>query len=257
MAEFDRLALVYDEAVASFEEEELEAVREALHHSHCQLVLDVGVGTGRISEQLDAHYEMIGIDVSMPMLARARSKGIENLVLADAKYLPFRDKAFDAAILVDVLNCLDNPVTVFAQVSLATDGRIIAIKRKYDRDGSEELDDPKFARLRNRVQGYLSESQTCPRPKSWEKEDSLVDLFPLLERRVVSDRIIVTSAESMISRLEKGAFRFTSDIPADELRYIAEQLRHEMEGTYFQRRRIREMVVWDTRLFQIANLPEY
>ena len=49
----------------------------------------------------------------------------------------------------------------------------------------------------------------------------------------------------MISRFERGAFRFTCDIPQGELKRIARELRIEMNGSYFRRRRIREMVVWD------------
>lgn len=249
MAEFDRLALIYDETVIAFEDEELRAVKDALNYCQCHTVLDLGVGTGRVSKPLsDSGFEMIGVDVSIPMLQMARAKGLQNLILADGKYLPFREKCFDAALLVDVLNCLDDPVTVFTQIIRATNGRVIAIKRKYDRDNEQGYEnDPKFARLRHRVQQFRStKGNAHPKTKSWEREDKIVELFPPMECKIVSDRIIQASAESMISRLERGAFRFTSEIPSEELKQISDELRLEMRGSYFHRRRVREIVVWDS-----------
>ena len=248
MAEFDRLAEVYDETISSFGMEEVRAIVEVLLEHQCQTVLEVGVGTGLVLKPLQDHFfDAIGIDISMPMLLKAKSKGLENLILADAKYLPIRENAFDATILVDVLNCLEDPIAVFDQIEVVTRNRIIAIKRKYERETEHsEMYDPKFARLRERVQRFTSYSVN-EFPKSWQKEDKVMQLFPPLQRFVVSDRIIETSAESMISRFERGAFRFTSHIPEPELKKIADELRVEMRGSYFRRRRIREMVVWNTK----------
>jgi ubiquinone/menaquinone biosynthesis C-methylase UbiE len=249
MAEFDRLAEVYDESVSSFGMQEVEAIVETLRYHECQSVLEIGVGTGLVLKPLqDQLFETVGIDVSMPMILKAKSKGLENLIVADARCLPLRKKIFDAAILVDVLNCLENPITVFSQIEIVTRKRIIAIKRKYERETEHsEIYDPKFARLRERVQRFTSYTVN-DFPKRWEKEDKVIRLFPALQSVVVSDRIIETSAESMITRLERGAFRFTSNIPENELKEIANELRVEMSGSHFRRRRIREMVVWDANL---------
>ncbi len=229
MAEFDKLAEVYDEHISAFEMEEVEAIEDVLKDHDCHSVLDVGVGTGLVSKPLqDQLFETIGIDVSMPMILKAKSKGLKNLIVADARYIPFRNKTFDATILVDVLNCLEDPVAVFGQIEGVTKSRIIAIKRKYNREiERNEMNDPKFARLRERVQRFTSYSGV-DFPKSWEREDKVIELFPPLQCVVVSDQILETSAESMIARLERGAFRFTSNIPENELKKIAGELRVEM-----------------------------
>jgi SAM-dependent methyltransferase len=245
VAEFDRLAEVYDDAISSFEIEEAHAIARVLNETHSHRLLEVGIGTGLVSKPLQEDgFETIGIDISLPMLLKAKSKGVENLILADARHLPIRSKIFDATILVDVLNCLESPLQVFNEIVAVTRNRIIAIKRKYDRAFEQsEIYDPKFARLRERVAKYT------PWPidfnKSWRKEDNILRLYPPTQRAIVSNRIIETTAESMISRLERGAFRFTSSIPERDLRTIAMELRYEMKGSYFRRRRIREMVVWD------------
>ena len=247
MAEFDRLAETYDESIGAASLDELDAIGKSLYSRKCKTVLDVGVGTGRISRVLEEYdFLPVGVDVSLPMILKAKSKGLENLVLADAKYLPFREKVFDATILVDVLNCLDDPVAVFSQIGRVTSDAIVAIKRKYNRtrESSEDNDDPKFARLRQRVAKFRLGSENGF-PNSWEREERIIELYPPLESRVVSDCIIEASAESVISRFERGAFRFTSGISEDELRIIAGELRHEMQGSSFRRRRIREIHVWD------------
>ena len=104
------------ENLGSFDESELKAIVNVLVTYRCGTVLDIGVGTGRVSKPLeDCRFETIGIDVSLPMILKAKSRGLKNLILADAKYLPFRYKTVDVTILVDVLNCLDDPVAVFGR----------------------------------------------------------------------------------------------------------------------------------------------
>jgi len=247
VAEFDRLAETYDEIIGSASLDELDAIGKSLYSRGCKTVLDVGVGTGRISRVLEEYdFLPVGIDVSLPMILKAKSKGLEDLVLADAKCLPFREKVFDATIMVDVLNCLDDPVAVFLQVGRATRDTIVAIKRKYNRtkETGEDGDDPKFARLRERVARFRFGSENGFQ-NSWEREERIIELYPPLESRVVSDCVIEATAESVISRFERGAFRFTSGISEEELRIIANELRHEMQGSSFRRRRIREIHVWN------------
>src|SRR5437899_12061973 len=71
----------------------------------CRTILDVGVGTGRFAEYPgNSGFEVVGIDVSLSMMAKAREKGVRNLVQADAHYLPFRDRVFDVGIMVPVLH---------------------------------------------------------------------------------------------------------------------------------------------------------
>ncbi len=68
------------------------------------LVLDHCCGPGRISIPLSMHMRVVGLDLSMYLLQRAkirsRQVGIENLYLirADMRYLPFRSEVFDDVI---------------------------------------------------------------------------------------------------------------------------------------------------------------
>src|SRR5207244_12126511 len=70
----------------------------------CGTILDVGIGTGRFAEYLsNSGFDVVGIDVSLSMMAKAGEKGVRNLVQADAHYLPFRDRVFDGGIMVQLL----------------------------------------------------------------------------------------------------------------------------------------------------------
>lgn len=79
------------------------------------LVLDVATGTGRMAlsllRQLTFDGQVIGLDVSWPMLEIARRKtqqytGRVTLVWKDATQLPFADESFDAVTCTEALEFL-------------------------------------------------------------------------------------------------------------------------------------------------------
>jgi SAM-dependent methyltransferase len=73
----------------------------------CAKILDVGVGTGRLAEPLqNAGFEVVGIDISKKMMSKAREKGVQNLLIADARFIPFKNKSFDVTISVHVLHLI-------------------------------------------------------------------------------------------------------------------------------------------------------
>lgn len=58
------------------------------------LVLDLACGDGRLLRELGSG---IGVDLSMPVLQRARGSG-SHVVVADARALPFRDSSFGGIV---------------------------------------------------------------------------------------------------------------------------------------------------------------
>ena len=92
------------------------------------LVLDVGVGTGRVplllARNAGFHGHTTGIDASRRMLAVAREKvtagGFENyitLLRGDASPLPFLDGHFDVVTCLEALEFLPNPATALAEMT--------------------------------------------------------------------------------------------------------------------------------------------
>jgi demethylmenaquinone methyltransferase/2-methoxy-6-polyprenyl-1,4-benzoquinol methylase len=91
-------------------------------------VLDLGCGTGRLGERLLDRGAVVGLDVSRPMLLQARSRldGRIGLVQGSAFRLPFRDRAFGAAVSGFVLRNLDDLPGAFAELARVMKPRAIA-----------------------------------------------------------------------------------------------------------------------------------
>jgi len=78
--------------------------------SNGKILLDVGIGTGRLATWLaEKGFEVVGVDVSKEMLKEAKRKTkslSENvhLVLGDGHFLPFKKEVFDGCICINVVN---------------------------------------------------------------------------------------------------------------------------------------------------------
>src|SRR6266581_4448529 len=93
----------------------------------CRAILDVGIGTGRLAEYFnDSGFNIVGVDVSLSMMAKAREKRLRDLVQADAHHLPFRDRVFDGAIMIHVLHLVRDWVQVVGEVGRVTRKVIVA-----------------------------------------------------------------------------------------------------------------------------------
>jgi SAM-dependent methyltransferase len=68
-----------------------------------QRVLDLGCGTGRLTQVLAQRGRAIGIDTSCAMLAEAQSENHLAFVQGDAFELPFADASFDAVVALRVV----------------------------------------------------------------------------------------------------------------------------------------------------------
>jgi SAM-dependent methyltransferase len=93
-------------------------------------ILEVGVGTGLSFDDCDFTTEITGIDLSAPMLAKARRKMasgrypyVKDVRLMDAHQMNFADAAFDCVVAQFVITLVANPEQVLSEchrvVSLA------------------------------------------------------------------------------------------------------------------------------------------
>ena len=93
-------------------------------------VLDVGVGTGRFAKPISERgCEVTGIDVSRRMLLKAREKGVERVLVGDAYSLPFREKVFDASVIIHVLHVVADWARVMKEIGRVTRGNVVTILR--------------------------------------------------------------------------------------------------------------------------------
>lgn len=101
-------------------------------------VLDVGVGTGISLPYYTRASQVVGIDLSEPMLRRARKRvaelkltNIETLAVMDAEHLEFPGDSFDAVVAQYVVNTVPHPEDALAEFArvVKPGGEIILVNR--------------------------------------------------------------------------------------------------------------------------------
>ncbi len=97
---FDIIAGFYDRALRYRSGGKLSELLEARPGER---ILDIGGGTGRVSQIFGGHHMVVICDPSWGMLRQARRKGLMTC-RGVAEYLPFVDGAFDCALIVDAFH---------------------------------------------------------------------------------------------------------------------------------------------------------
>lgn len=93
-------------------------------------VLEVGVGTGVVADALRGRgVDVLGVDLSAPMAARAVARIGPRVTLGDAHALPLADGCVDAVLFVWVLHLVGGVPAALAEAArvLRPGGRVIAI----------------------------------------------------------------------------------------------------------------------------------
>ncbi len=99
---FSDSALQYEALAGVQREIGRELLRRVIDKEECRSVLDVGMGTGRLTNQLSLYFpeaKVIGMDFARGMVEVARQKySTLTIVQADAAQLPFKRESFDIII---------------------------------------------------------------------------------------------------------------------------------------------------------------
>jgi len=107
-------------------------------------ILEIGVGTGLSFDDYDATTEITGIDISEPMIARARERVasghypfVKELRVMDASALDYADAFFDCVVGQFVITLVDNPERVLSECArvLRPGGQIILVNHLYSERG--------------------------------------------------------------------------------------------------------------------------
>lgn len=107
-------------------------------------ILEVGVGTGLSFDDYDATTEITGIDLSAPMLAKAREKmasgrypHVREVRLMDAHSLTFASATFDCVVAQFVITLVADPERVLSECHrvVKPGGRIILVNHLYSEVG--------------------------------------------------------------------------------------------------------------------------
>jgi ubiquinone/menaquinone biosynthesis C-methylase UbiE len=107
-------------------------------------ILEIGVGTGLSFDDYDATTEITGIDMSEPMIARARerlSSGrypfVKDLRVMDAQAMTFPDATFDCVVGQFVITLVEDPERVLSECArvVRPGGQIILVNHLYSEKG--------------------------------------------------------------------------------------------------------------------------
>ena len=101
-------------------------------------ILEVGVGTGISLPDYARSNRLVGIDISAPMLRKAKERvdnfalsNVEALAVMDAKHLAFPDGAFDVIVAQYVITAVPDPEATLDEFTrvLKPGGEIILVSR--------------------------------------------------------------------------------------------------------------------------------
>ena len=236
---FDRIAKIYDATrwsgvPAYIMEKILAAMKDTL--KDCRLVLDIGTGTGRFAQYLvESGLSVVGVDVSLQMMAQAREKGVRDLVRADAQHLPFRDLSFDGAVMVHVLHLVRDWVQTIHEVGRVT-SRIMVSEA-----GEGEGFDPRHRYLELRKEmGYPLE----------RFNDGEIGLRKIIKPKIVvpaGDYWTDVSTDDQIGSFENRKSSVMWDLPAFVHQTIIRRLHTEFQGRTIRQHDIAEVVGWDAK----------
>jgi ubiquinone/menaquinone biosynthesis C-methylase UbiE len=125
---FDPLAPFYDLFMAVFRRGIPGKILSRLKPRHGDMVLDLGGGTGYNGARIaSACRRVVVLDLSLKMLRRAEKYRHLDLVLGDARMLPFKDKRFDVIMAVDSLHHVnDYPAVLREMQRTGTDKFFVA-----------------------------------------------------------------------------------------------------------------------------------
>ena len=213
---FDRAAGYYDQTRGIPPEvEELAADRVEAAIGPAGRLLDLGVGTGRVALPLHRRgREVIGVDLSGPMLERYRAKAASEglppppLLRGDVTRLPLRDACVDAVLEVHVLHLVPDWELALAEARrVLVPGGVVLVGRGGSHRGS---DGPRAETLRrfDELAGSLgagpravgvadSDSKVAAlvalggtaeplEPVVWEQQESYAQALAAVEARIYS-----------------------------------------------------------------------
>ncbi len=179
---YDRMARFYDLYDAPMDWMGTRRRRRRLIARAKGLVLEAGVGTGKNLPHYTEDVEVVGIDVSARMLARAeervRVSGREvRLELADVTDLPYPADSFDTAVATSVFCSVADPQAGLRELGRVTkgDGQILLLEH---------------VRPRNRVGGWIADIVTILTKRIFG-----FDVNRRTEQNVSAAGLVVTAVE--------------------------------------------------------------
>jgi phosphatidylethanolamine/phosphatidyl-N-methylethanolamine N-methyltransferase len=149
-------------------------------------ILEVGVGTGISLLSYKRNHRIVGIDISAPMLRRAKERvaehgldNVEALAVMDAKHLAVPDASFDVVVAQYVITAVPDPEATLDEFMrvLKPGGEIVLVNHLGAEAGFRRAFEQGFSPLARRL-GWSPEFPWA-RLTRWAERDNV----RLIERR--------------------------------------------------------------------------
>jgi len=163
-----------------------------------QTVLEVGCGTGiHLSLFLKEGMNVMGIDISPHMLrvARQRLSSRVQVVVADARDLPFRDTSFDCVALITTLEFVGEPDQAVQEAIRVSRGKVLfGVLNKYS-----------FLGLKRRMRGIFRPGifSRARFYSIWELKRLIAKVVPAPNVTWASSLVLPMSLQPFLTRLER------------------------------------------------------
>lgn len=238
---FETISDIYDET-RGFPQNTMSKVTEVLEGEiGNKKVLDLGVGTGRFTHPLQKRgINVVGIDISDAMLARAQKKSVRNLVKGDVGRLPFPKSEFDVILSVHLLHLVEDTNSVLKEIKRVGTEKLISVLFKRSEfnvieEYKEALSYYGYPLVTSGLGEY--ELKKMVKPKSILPIPEFKSLLPIEQRiKLLEDRKHSFSLET------------PPEIHNDAIRFLRKK--HGSHLTKYAKTQI-EIVVW-----RISDLPD-
>ena len=123
-------------------------------------ILEVGVGTGLSLPGYSAANRLVGVDLSVPMLRKAKVRvaehrlgNIDGLAVMDAQHLGFAEAAFDVVVAQYVITAVPDPEATLDEFARVTKpgGEIVLVNHLGAETGLRAVCEKSFAPLARRL----------------------------------------------------------------------------------------------------------
>ena len=238
-ASFDRIADRYDETRA-YPAGVIERIAAAVAGSLPMegRVLDIGVGTGRLAAPMrTCGFDVVGIDVSSMMLGKARGKGLDQLLLADAMALPFPDRSFPCSVSVHLTHLISDWRKVLSEVGRVTSERYASVAT--EREGCE------VEEMQKTYEEACAELGHEVKHPGLRERDLARIIKPVKVVDVADSRETILKADA-IERYRTRIYSNIWEVPE----HVHDHAMHRLEETYrpittLERKERISLIVWD------------
>jgi len=243
---FDMIVDIYDET-RGFPSDTMNEIIDVLDKEIGDgKVLDLGVGTARFAHPLKVKgNDVVGVDISNSMLCRARSKGLNCLVIGDACNLPFKKSAFDFVISVHLLHLVDDCARVLREIKRVGKGKLISVLYKRS----------EFNVMEEYTEALLGYGYCLTTPGLGEKElKNLVEPESVIP---ISEFNSLLSIKERIGLLEERKHSYSLETPVDihqdAIKYLRKKQKDHMDD---HAKTEVEIAIWDISALPISVIND-